>query len=81
MDHQIENIPFEEALGKLESLVESLEKGQTPLEELVAKFSEGTKLLQVCERRLSEAEMKIEKLQLEAGNISTVPFEVNPASS
>jgi exodeoxyribonuclease VII small subunit len=54
---------FEEALTKLEAIVESMESGDVPLADLLARFEQGTKLLQVCEARLKEAELKIEQLK------------------
>ncbi len=56
-------LTFEAALAKLESIVEAMEAGDTPLAELLAKFEEGSKLLKVCEARLKEAELKIEVLK------------------
>jgi len=55
-------LTFEDALGRLESIVESMESGQVPLAELLAKFEEGNTLLKVCEGRLKDAELKIEQL-------------------
>lgn len=54
---------FEQALGQLETIVDSMESGETPLAELLVKFEEGTRLLKLCEARLKEAEMKIELLK------------------
>jgi exodeoxyribonuclease VII small subunit len=54
---------FETALSKLETIVESMESGDVPLAELLARFEEGSKLLKVCETRLKEAELKIELLK------------------
>ena len=56
-------LSFETALGKLESIVETMESGDVPLAELLAKFEEGSKLLKVCESRLKDAELKIEQLK------------------
>ena len=56
-------LSFEAALTKLETIVDSMEQGEVPLAELLAKYEEGTKLLQVCEGRLKDAELKIEKLK------------------
>ena len=53
-------ISFESALTQLETIVESMESGDVPLAELLAKFEEGNKLLKVCEARLKDAELKIE---------------------
>ena len=66
-------ISFETALGKLETIVESMESGEVPLAELLAKFEEGTKLLKVCESRLKDAELKIELLKKQKDG--TVTFE------
>lgn len=54
---------FEDALGRLETIVESMESGDVPLAELLAKFEEGNTLLKICETRLKEAELKIEQLK------------------
>jgi len=56
-------LSFETALGQLESIVESMESGDVPLAELLAKFEEGNLLLKVCETRLKDAELKIEQLR------------------
>lgn len=56
-------LSFEAALTKLETLVDSMEQGEVPLADLLAKYEEGTKLLKVCEARLKDAELKIEKLR------------------
>ncbi len=56
-------LSFEAALAKLEAIVESMEQGEVPLADLLAKYEEGTKLLKVCEGRLKDAELKIEKLK------------------
>ena len=54
---------FERSLERLETLIESMESGDTPLAELVAKFEEGNKLLLICQKRLREAVLKIEKIR------------------
>ncbi|WP_221032556.1 exodeoxyribonuclease VII small subunit [Actomonas aquatica] len=56
-------LSFEDALAKLETIVEAMEDGDVPLAELLAKFEEGTKLLKQCESRLQQAELKIEQLK------------------
>ncbi len=64
---------FEEALTQLESIVESMESGDVPLADLLARFEQGTKLLKICEARLQDAELKIE--QLKKAKDGTVTFE------
>jgi exodeoxyribonuclease VII small subunit len=56
-------LSFEGALAKLETIVDAMEQGETPLAELLAKYEEGSKLLKVCESRLKDAELKIEQLK------------------
>lgn len=69
-------LTFEAALAQLESIVETMESGEVPLAELLAKFEEGTKLLRICEARLKEAELKIEQLKKQKdGNVAFEPFE------
>lgn len=73
-------MPFEEALKKLEGIVESMESEELPLEELLAKYEEGTQLAKICQAKLAEAELKIQQLEKTAsGEIrvkSLAPEEV-----
>jgi exodeoxyribonuclease VII small subunit len=59
-------LPFEEALKKLESIVEAMESEDLPLETLLAKYEEGTRLAKICQEKLSEAEVKIQQLEKNA---------------
>jgi exodeoxyribonuclease VII small subunit len=69
-------LSFEDALTKLETIVDSMESGDVPLAELLAKFEEGTQLLKVCETRLKDAELKIEQLkQQRDGSATFTAFE------
>ena len=61
-----ESLPFEEALKKLESIVEAMETGDLPLEALLTRFEEGTRLVKVCQAKLEEAELKIQQLEKNA---------------
>ena len=74
-DDQTAKLTFETALAKLETIVESMESGQVPLAELLAKFEEGNKLLKVCEGRLKDAEMKIEQLKKQKEGAAFAPFD------
>jgi len=60
------NPPFEEALKNLEGIVEAMESGDLPLETLLAKYEEGSKLVKICQGKLAEAEMKIQQLEKNA---------------
>lgn len=69
------DLPFEAALQKLESIVESMESDELPLETLLTRFEEGSKLAQVCQSRLAEAELKIQQLEKStAGEFNLKPF-------
>ena len=59
-------LPFEDALKKLESLVEAMESEDLPLEALLAKYEEGTRLVKICQEKLAEAELKIRQLEKNA---------------
>ena len=61
------NPPFEEALKKLEGVVEAMESDELPLETLLARYEEGTKLVKICQEKLAEAELKIQQLEKSAG--------------
>ena len=58
-----DTLPFEEALGRLETIVEAMEAGDLPLEKLLAKYEEGMKLAAVCQEKLAEADVKIQQLE------------------
>lgn len=60
------NLPFEAALAELESIVDKLEKGATPLEESIKIYERGEALKAHCDRLLRDAEMRIEKITLGA---------------
>lgn len=70
------NLPFEEALKKLDAIVEAMESGELPLESLLAKYEEGVKLAKICQEKLAEAELKIQRLEKNsAGDMKLKPFE------
>ena len=63
---------FEKDLEKLESIVESLEEGGLSLDASLKKFEDGIQLAKRCEKALSAAEKKIEKLTRTAdGSLTT----------
>jgi exodeoxyribonuclease VII small subunit len=57
-----EEISFEQALERLESIVAKLENGDVPLEAAIELFQEGMKLSQLCGGKLEQVESKIELL-------------------
>jgi exodeoxyribonuclease VII small subunit len=70
------NPPFEDALKKLEGVVEAMESGDLPLETLLAKYEEGARLVKICQEKLAEAELKIQQLEkTAAGEMKLKPLE------
>jgi exodeoxyribonuclease VII small subunit len=68
---------FEEAVKKLETIVEEMEGGELPLESMLARFEEGTRLVKVCQAKLEEAELKIQRLEKNAaGELSVKPVSI-----
>jgi len=56
------DLSFEDALARLESIVQRLESGQAPLEESIALYEEGAQLKAYCEARLKAAQLRVEKI-------------------
>ena len=70
----LQDLPFEEALKRLESIVESMEGQDLPLETLLARYEEGARLTALCQSKLSEAEVKVQELEKnEKGGLSLKP--------
>ncbi|MGQ9708409.1 MAG: exodeoxyribonuclease VII small subunit [bacterium] len=57
-----ERIDFEQALAELEKIVKELETGNLSLEKSLVLFERGVKLARMCKEKLSEAELKVNKL-------------------
>lgn len=71
----LSTLSFEEALRRLEAIVEDLEGGQMALEEALARFEEGMRLRQECLQRLKEAETKIEHVLADSENVGAAEAE------
>lgn len=69
------SLAFEEALKKLEAIVTTMETEDLPLETLLAKYEEGTRLARTCQEKLAEAEVKIRQLEkTAAGEMKLKPL-------
>jgi exodeoxyribonuclease VII small subunit len=53
---------FEDAMKKIEEIVDDLEKGDLPLDDSLKRFEEAVKLARVCHKKLEGAEKKVSKL-------------------
>ena len=53
---------FEQAMSRLEEIVIALEKGDAPLEDSLALFQEGSKLIGTCSKALDQAQQQLKLL-------------------
>ena len=75
------NVPFEDALKKLETIVAAMEGEDLPLETLLAKYEEGTRLAKACQEKLAEAELRIQQLEkTAAGEMKLKPVALPEGS-
>jgi exodeoxyribonuclease VII small subunit len=69
-----EKISFEDAVERLESIVEEMESDNLPLEKILVRYEEGAQLVKVCEDKLQSAETRITQLEEKLeGELSTRP--------
>ncbi|MCT4333713.1 exodeoxyribonuclease VII small subunit [Paracoccus sp. YLB-12] len=68
---EIEKLSFEDAMRELETTVGKLETGEATLEESIALYERGAKLRAHCEKRLREAQERVEKITLSASGQPT----------
>ena len=67
---------FEDALQRLEEIVEELEAGELSLDASLARFEEGVKLTRLCRNKLDQAQRKVEiLLKDENGELQRAPFD------
>jgi len=75
-NNELEKLTFEEAMMELEKLVDSLDKGDVSLDDAIAAYDRGSQLKDYCQKKLHEAKMKVETIQL-ADNVETVPEKLS----
>ncbi len=76
MSQTPKEMEFETALKKLETIVENLENGELSLEEALKRYEEGIRMADICSKRLTEAEKRVEVLmKINPGKFKTIPFE------
>jgi exodeoxyribonuclease VII small subunit len=73
---------FEVAIKRLTEIVQTLERGELPLEESLRLFEEGVRLSRVSQQRLDAAEKRVEQLLAvdEQGRARTAPFATDAAA-
>ena len=73
------NVTFEQAIQRLEKIVADMEAGELPLEDVLKKYEEGTRLVRFCSQKLDEAEQKIELVTKKAdGTVELRPLGETP---
>lgn len=73
-----ENLSFEDALKELETIVEKLERGEVSLDDAVAAYERGAVLKKLCQDRLDEARLKVDKIRAQKASSSiedTAPLD------
>ncbi|HLO12240.1 MAG TPA: exodeoxyribonuclease VII small subunit [Pseudoneobacillus sp.] len=69
-----ETLTFEDAIQKLEIIVERLEEGDVPLEEAIEIYKDGMSLSKLCQDKLKYVEEQLAQMLTEDGK--TVPFSM-----
>jgi exodeoxyribonuclease VII small subunit len=74
----IDTLSFEDAMSELEKIVRQLESGTGDLKTSIDSYERGIALKKLCEARLKDAQMKIEKISLSADGVAeTAPFKAD----
>ena len=70
---------FEEAMSRLEKIVEEMESGKMDLESMISRFEEGQRLIKFCSAKLNEVEKRVEVLVKKGGELTKEPFDESEA--
>jgi exodeoxyribonuclease VII small subunit len=69
---------FEEALAELEQIVRRLEGGQVKLDEAILSYERGALLKRHCERKLNEAQQRVDRIVIGAdGEVTAEPAKLD----
>lgn len=68
-------LSFEDALSELESLVDTLEKGELSLADSLKTFERGVELTRSCQEALKDAEQKVRSLSSPDENGDLEPYD------
>jgi len=75
------NLTFEDAMTRLEEIVEAMESGEIGIEDSIQRYEEATTLYAHCTRILTDAELRIRRIQTQIdGSVKLEPFE-EPAAA
>lgn len=70
-----EDLSFEEAMEKLERIVEKLEEGEVPLEKAIDYFQEGMELSKICSDKLENVQEKMAEILTEEQTLESFNIE------
>ena len=79
-DNVIDTMTFEEAMNELEKLVVSLDKGDISLDQAISAYDKGSRLKDLCQKKLNEAKMKVETIQ-SSDNSDVIPDKLTTFDS
>jgi len=68
-------LSFEEAMNKLEQIVDRLEEGDVPLEEAIGFYKEGMELSKLCHDKLKSVEEQLTQIITEDGRTENFSIE------
>jgi exodeoxyribonuclease VII small subunit len=74
----IDEMSFENALSELDQIVRTLESGSSSLEDSIKAYERGMHLKVLCEQRLKDAKLRVEKISLSADGKPTGTTPFNP---
>ncbi|MDL4841595.1 exodeoxyribonuclease VII small subunit [Aquibacillus rhizosphaerae] len=70
-----DELSFEEAMKKLEEIVDKLEEGEVPLEKAINYYQEGMNLSKVCSDKLTNVEKQMEQIVNEQGDFQAFSIQ------
>ncbi|MEH7009889.1 exodeoxyribonuclease VII small subunit [Neobacillus niacini] len=70
-----QKVSFEEAMNKLEQIVDKLEEGDVPLEAAIAFYKEGMELSKLCHDKLKSVEEQLTQIITEDGRKQNFTIE------
>jgi exodeoxyribonuclease VII small subunit len=82
MTRPVKQLKFEEAMKRLDEIVEAMESGEIGIEESIARYEEAMTLAAHCRQILDQAELRIKKIQFNAaGQPTAEPFEAGSGAA
>jgi len=72
---QYEELTFEQAIGKLEEIVDKLEEGDVPLEKAIDYFQDGMEISKICNDKLTKVQDKMATILAEDNELKTFEIE------